>query len=136
MQNEVFKGIPRTFLGRLLPSKLVKTVACTPPHWRNGSTWTWTCASELFPLWPHFTPTSSCARRRALRLKDALSNSGGRTASWSSGTAACASCPCPLSTSAASSVGDAHCCNCVLAGKAVPSGKLPSFLMRLALSWM
>ena len=40
--------------------------------------------------------------RRALRLKDGLSNSGGRTATWSRrGTASCASCPCPSSTSAA-----------------------------------
>ncbi|CAJ1434031.1 unnamed protein product, partial [Effrenium voratum] len=33
MQNEVFKGIPRTFLGRsaFAASKLVKTVARTPP---------------------------------------------------------------------------------------------------------
>ena len=50
---------------------------------------------ELFPLMASLQP-------RALRLKDGLSSSGGRTASWSRrGTPSYASCPCPSSTSAA-----------------------------------
>ena len=63
---------------------------------------------------PRFTPSCS---RRALRLKDGL---GGRTASWSRrGTASCASCPCPSSTSAAPRRGRCPCYVSVLAGKAV-----------------
>ena len=59
-------------------------------------------AAGALPADGRFTPSCSCARRRALRLKDGLSSSGGRTASWSRrGTASYASCPCPSSTSAA-----------------------------------
>ena len=57
---------------------------------------------ELFPLMASLHPSCSCARRPTLRPKDGLSNSGGGTATWSRrGTASCASCPCPSSTSAA-----------------------------------
>ena len=57
---------------------------------------------ELFPLMASLHPELQLRTRRTLRLKDGLSNSGGRTATWSRrGTASCASCPCPSSTSAA-----------------------------------
>ena len=56
---------------------------------------------ELFPLMASLHPELQL-RTPTLRPKDGLSNSGGRTATWSRrGTASCASCPCPSSTSAA-----------------------------------
>ena len=55
---------------------------------------------ELFPLMASLHPELQL--RTPTDSKDGLSNSGGRTASWSRrGTASCASCPCPSSTSAA-----------------------------------
>ena len=66
----------------------------------------------------------SCARRRTLRPKDGLSNSGGRTATWSRrGTASCESCPCPSSTSAAPRRGRCPRCGSSTATTACWQGK-------------
>ena len=50
--------------------KLVKTVARTPLHWRNGSTWTWTCASATSspgPTASRMKATSPSALLRAFQ---------------------------------------------------------------------